>query len=70
MTDIVNLATRSGRYGYRRITALLKELGWAVNHKRVEHLWRGEGLRVPMAQPKRGRLGWIAVLSSGSGRSM
>jgi len=58
MADIINLATRFGRYGYRRINALLQELGWQVNHKRVERLWRREGLRVPMKQPKRGRL-WL-----------
>jgi len=54
--DIVRLASTYGRYGYRRITALLKMEGWAVNHKRVERIWREEGLRVPMKQPKRGRL--------------
>ena len=46
-------------YGYRRITALLRAEGWRVNHKRVERLWRQEGLRVPAKQPKRGRL-WLA----------
>ena len=56
---IVALATRFGRYGYRRITALLQREGWQVNHKRVERLWRQEGLRVPAKQPKRGRL-WLA----------
>ena len=56
--DIVALAIKFGRYGYRRITALLRELGWQVNHKRVERIWRREGLRVPMKQPKRGRL-WL-----------
>jgi putative transposase len=57
--DIVALATRYGRYGYRRITALLNnELGWRVNHKRVERIWRKEGLKVPKKQPKRGRL-WL-----------
>ncbi len=56
---IVALATRFGRYGYRRITALLRREGWLVNHKRVERLWRQEGLRVPAKQPKRGRL-WLA----------
>ena len=56
--DIVAPATRFGRYGYRRITVLLRELGWQVNHKRVERIWRREGLRVPMRQPKRGRL-WL-----------
>ena len=55
---IVELATRYGRYGYRRITALLRREGWRVNHKRVERIWRREGLKVPQRQPKRGRL-WL-----------
>jgi putative transposase len=55
--DIVALATRYGRYGYRRVTALLNnEHGWRVNHKRVERIWRKEGLKVPRKQPKRSRL--------------
>ena len=54
--DIIRLASRFGRYGYRRITALLKAEGWRVNHKRVERIWREEGLKVPQKQPKRGRL--------------
>lgn len=54
--DIVRLAEKYGRYGYRRITALLKAEGWRVNHKRVERIWREEGLRVPQKQRKRGRL--------------
>ena len=45
--DIIDLATRFGRYGYRRITALLRDRGWRVNHKRVERIWRREGLKVP-----------------------
>ena len=53
---IVELATRYGRYGYRRITALLKQEGWKVNHKRVERIWKREGLKVPKKQSKRGRL--------------
>jgi transposase InsO family protein len=56
--DIVELARRYGRYGYRRITALLREAGWNVNHKRVERIWRREGLKVPQRQPRRGRL-WL-----------
>jgi putative transposase len=57
--DIIALATRYGRYGYRRITALLNnEHGWRVNHKRVQRIWRKEGLKVPKKQPKRGRL-WL-----------
>jgi putative transposase len=55
---IVGFATRFGRYGYRRVTALLRAAGWAVNRKRVERIWRREGLKVPAKQPKRGRL-WL-----------
>lgn len=54
----IELATQYGRYGYRRITALLNQEGWLVNHKRVERIWRREGLKVPQKQPKRGRL-WL-----------
>ena len=57
--DIVKLAARYGRYGYRRITALLNHNeGWRVKHKRVERIWRQEGLKVPQKQAKRGRL-WL-----------
>ena len=56
--DIIALARQYGRYGYRRITALLREAGWAVNKKRVERIWRCEGLKVPHKQPKRSRL-WL-----------
>ncbi len=56
--DIVRLAGRFGRYGYRRITTMLHSEGWRVNHKRVERIWRQEGLKVPKRQPKRGRL-WL-----------
>jgi transposase InsO family protein len=58
VADITELASKFGRYGYRRITALLNERGWRVNHKRVERIWRMEGLKVPQKQPKRGRL-WL-----------
>ena len=51
--NIVSLATEYGRYGYRRITALLKTDGWRVNHKRVERIWRQEGLKVPAAAEER-----------------
>jgi putative transposase len=57
--DIIALARRYGRYGYRKITALLREAGWRVNAKRVERIWRREGLKVPAKQPKRGRP-WFA----------
>ena len=56
---IVALAGTFGRYGYRRITSLLQMAGWQVNVKRVERIWRAEGLKVPKRQPKRGRL-WLA----------
>jgi len=56
--DIIALASEYGRYGYRRITALLREAGWAVNVKRVERIWRREGLKVPAKQPKKSRL-WL-----------
>ena len=55
---IIDLARQFGRYGYRRITALLRAEGWHANHKRVERIWRAEGLKVPRRQPKRGRL-WL-----------
>ncbi len=52
----MELASQFGRYGYRRITALLRHRGWRVNHIRVERIWRREGLKAPVKQPKRGRL--------------
>jgi transposase InsO family protein len=56
--QIIQLASRYGRYGYRRITAMLRNDGWRVNHKRVEQIWRKERLKVPAKQPKRSRL-WL-----------
>ena len=56
--DIIALAEQYGRYGYRRITALLRSAGWVVNAKRVARIWRREGLKVPAKQPKKGRL-WL-----------
>jgi transposase InsO family protein len=53
---MIELAKQYGRYGYRRITALLQSEGFRVNHKRIERLWRREGLKVPQKQPKRKRL--------------
>jgi transposase InsO family protein len=55
-SEIIRLACQYGRYGYRRITALLHNDGWHVNHKCVERVWRQEGLKVPQKQPKRRRL--------------
>ncbi len=56
---ITELASAYGRYGYRRITALLRREGWRVNAKRVARIWREQGLKVPRRQPKRRRL-WLA----------
>ena len=56
--DIVALASQYGRYGYRRIAAMLRDAGWVVNTKRVERIWRREGLKVPQKQPKKSRL-WL-----------
>ena len=58
VSRMVQIATQYGRYGYRRITALLRAEGWPVNHKRIERLWCQEGLKVPQKQPKRRRL-WL-----------
>ena len=59
LTDrIIELASQYGRYGYRRITAILRQDEWQVNYKRVERIWRQEGLKVPQKQPKRKRL-WL-----------
>jgi transposase InsO family protein len=55
---IVTLATKYGRYGYRRITALLRNAGWQVGKDRVQCIWRREGLKVPAKQRPRGRL-WL-----------
>jgi putative transposase len=58
--DVTELARQYGRYGYRKIAGLLRTTaGWVVNDKRVERIWRCEGLKVPRRQPKRGRL-WLA----------
>jgi len=56
--DIIELADHYGRYGYRMVTGLLNNAGWQVNHKRVERIWRREGLKVPQKQKKKGRL-WL-----------
>ena len=58
MARVESLACEYGRYGYRRITALLRREGLLIHHKRVQRIWRQEGLKVPRRQPKRGRL-WL-----------
>jgi len=56
--DIIELAKTYGRYCYRLVTALLRHAGWAVNAKRVQRIWRQEGLKVPQKHPKRGSV-WL-----------
>ena len=56
--DIIEITAQYGRYGYRMVTGLLNNAGWHVNHKRVERIWRREGLKVPQKQRKKGRL-WL-----------
>jgi transposase InsO family protein len=68
--DIIALATQYGRYGYRRITALLRDAGWLVNTKRVERIWRREGLKVPQKQPKKDAFGSTTDPASGCGQSI
>jgi transposase InsO family protein len=58
ISRIVKLACQYGRYGYRRVAAILRSEGWQVNHKKVERIWRREGLKVPQRQPRRKRL-WL-----------
>jgi putative transposase len=55
---IIALASEYGRFGYRRITMLLREAGWPVGKDRVQCIWRREGLKVPQKQRPRGRL-WL-----------
>ena len=57
--DVIELARRYGRYGYRKVAELLRQAGWIINDKPVERIWRREGLKVPHRPPKRGRL-WLA----------
>ena len=55
---IIQFASQYGRYGYRRITALLQRVGWKVGKDRVERIWRREGLKVPQKQKPHSRLGF------------
>ena len=58
LREAIHATARSHpRYGSRRVTALLRAEGWPVNHKRIERIWREEGLQVPQKQRKRRRLG-------------
>jgi transposase InsO family protein len=53
---MIRYAKRYGRYGYRKVSELLRIEGWNVNHKKVERLWREEGLKLPERHKKRRRL--------------
>ena len=53
---MIRLAKQYGRYGYRKVAELLRFEGWAVNHKKIERLWREEGLQLPQRYKKRKRL--------------
>src|SRR6476659_8112114 len=68
--DMITLARQYGRYGYRKIGELLRRAGWQVNDKRVERLWRREGLKVPAKQSKRGACGWPTDRASACGRNI
>ncbi|AHD03262.1 hypothetical protein METH_17840 [Leisingera methylohalidivorans DSM 14336] len=61
---MIELSRQYGRYGYRRIAALLRDAGWLIKGKRVERLWRREGLKVPKKQPRKARL-WRFVAQIG-----
>jgi len=56
--EIVDLACNYGRAGYRTVTAMMRNKGHRINHKRVERIWREEGLKVPQKQTKKARL-WL-----------
>jgi len=53
---LIRLAKHYRRYGYRKIAVLLRIEGWKVNHKKVERLWRGEGLQLPQRHKRKKRL--------------
>jgi putative transposase len=55
---VIELARHYGRYGYRKVAALLRQAGWSVSDGRVKRIWKREGLKVPHKQRKRGRL-WL-----------
>jgi putative transposase len=57
-SQVIDLAKEYGRYGYKRITILMRQEGFMVNKKQVYRIWREEGLKVPHKQPKKSRL-WL-----------
>ena len=71
---IVSLASKYGRYGYRRITVLLRSAGWQVGKDRVQRIWRREGLKVPAEAETQGTTvagGWfVRAAADRNGRTM
>ena len=53
---LIRLAKQYGRYGYRKVGQLLRIEGWCVNHKKIERIWREEGLQLPKRHKRRKRL--------------
>lgn len=53
---MIRLAKQYGRYGYRKVGELLRAEGWRINHKKIERIWRGEGLQLPQRHKKCKRL--------------
>lgn len=60
--EIHKLAIRHSRYGYRRISVLLRRGGWQVNRKRVHRIWKSEGLGLPRRRPRRRRMGPVGEM--------
>jgi len=58
-SKVIEVACNYGRFGYRKVTSLLRNTGVKINHKRVERIWREEGLKVPKKQTKKRRL-WLS----------
>ncbi len=56
--DIIELACNFGRFGYRMVTNMMRNNGTRINHKRVERIWREEGLKLPKKQVKKRRI-WM-----------
>ena len=55
---VIELVASYGRVGYRMVTAMMNNVGTVINHKRVERIWREEGLQLPKKQTKKQRV-WL-----------
>ena len=58
LSEMRNIAYRRPRYGSPRVHRTLRAMGWQVNHKRVERIWREENMQVPKKQHRRRRLAY------------